>query len=193
MLFAMRAVIAGLIAIVVTLTAGCGGGGGDLTGEAKVPEGYATFSDLGVTFAYPKGWKVTRVPPTGDEFPTIKITDPGETATPGALIQLVITPGAGKRFDSIVDQQRVIVETVNKGKIDSQDEIDVDGASKALRQHQTTPARPGSTDPVEVKATTLDIVTAGGDVVGFGAAAPQRGTPAFDPDVVADSFRLDGA
>ena len=43
--------------LAATLAAGCGGGG-DLTGEADVPDGYTTFEGAGVSFAHPEGWRV---------------------------------------------------------------------------------------------------------------------------------------
>lgn len=178
-----------LMVLVAAVAAGCGGGD-DLTGKAEVPQGYATFTGAGVSFAYPQGWKVSRE--TGpDGSLTVQILAPGVTQAPGPLIQLMTTPGGGKRFDSMLDQLRVVIEKVNDGKIDSQDEVKVEGAVRAVRRRTTTPAGEG-TARTDVASTAIDVITKAGDVVGLSAATPVGDDPELDPEVVIDSFRLQG-
>ncbi len=185
----MRAISAPLSAVLCALIAGCGGGGGgDLTGEVEVPDGYTQFRGAGVSFVHPQGWLVTERE-SADGAPSVQVTAPDETDTPGPLIQLIVVPEAGDRFDSLLDQERIVIEEVNDGKIQSQEEVEIEGATRALRSATTTPATDG-TDPVEVKSAGVDLVRNDGDVFGFSAAAPQRGEPQLDPEAVIDSFRL---
>jgi hypothetical protein len=174
------------------LLAACGGGGGDLTGTPKVPKGYDTFRGEGVSFVYPRGWKVAQSrDPRG--APSVDITPPQDTPSPTGLIRFSILPGAGARFESLADQRRVVIKTVNDGKIESDEEVELAGATKALQVRSSSPPRRG-TDPVPVKARSLDVLRKGGDVLEIVAAAPQRkGETTVDPDAVISSFRLTGS
>jgi hypothetical protein len=170
---------------------GCGGGAkADFTGAAKLPSGYKTFKGAGVTFAYPGGWQVEQT--TGaDGAPTVQIVPADRTRTPYGLVQLSISPKAADRFQNLADQRRVVIKTVNDGKIDSDGPVDIPGARKALMAKTTTPPKRGS-DPVEVKASSLDVLRDNGDVVMLTAAAPQRDGGGLDPDAVVSSFRIGG-
>ena len=119
------------------------------------------------------------------------ITPPDKAKTPYGLIRLSISPQAGGRFDSLADQRRIVVREVNDGKIDSDEPVDIPGAKKALRAAATTPPGRGS-DPVEVKADSLDVLRDNNDVVTLIVAAPQRDGAKFDPSSVVDTFRLGG-
>jgi hypothetical protein len=178
-----------VLSILVLVVAGCGGRG-DFSGEPTVPDGYERFSGAGVTFAYPRGWEV-REETDEDGGPFVQITPPDQSKTPYGVVQLSVTPGAGDRFDSLADQRRVVLRDVNDGKIESDEEVDVEGAEKALRAVVTTPPGQGN-DPVEVKADSLDVLRPNGDLVVLTAAAPQRGEPELDPAAVVESFRLSG-
>ena len=166
------------------------GGGDDFSGDPKVPDGYKTFETTGISFAYPGDWQVAERT-DADGAPAVEITPPEKAKTPYGLIQLTISPKAGDRFDSLVDQSRIVVRDVNNGKIDSDESVDIPGAKKALRSTATVPAEQGS-DPVEVKSDNLDLVRENNDVVNLTVAAPQRDGQDFDPAAVVDSFRLDG-
>jgi hypothetical protein len=164
------------------------GGGSDFSGKAKVPDGYKTYSTAGISFAYPGDWQVAK--PTDQEgAPVVEITPPDKSKTPYGLISVLVSPKAGDRFESLVDQSRIVVRDVNNGKIDSDESVDIPGAKKALRSTATVPADQGS-DPVEVKSDNLDLVRDNDDVVNLTVAAPQRDGQDFDPAAVVDSFRL---
>jgi hypothetical protein len=168
----------------------CGGGGGDLSGDPKVPDGYKTFETTGISFAYPGDWVVDERT-DADGAPAVEITPRDKAKTPYGLIQLTVSPKAGDRFESIVDQTRIVVRDVNDGKIESDEEVDVPGSKKALRAKTVTPAGRG-TDPVEVRSDGLDVLRDNGDVIGFTAATPQRDAQELDIAAVVDSFRLGG-
>jgi hypothetical protein len=168
----------------------CGGGGGDFSGEATVPDGYKTYSSSGISFAYPGGWEVAERS-DGEGAPAVEITPPEKSRTPYGLILLSVAPGAGDRFQSLADQRRIVVRDVNNASIDSDEPVEIPGAKEALRAKSTTPPGRG-TDPVEVKADSLDVHRENGDVVVFTVAAPQREGETFDPAAVVDSFRLEG-
>ena len=178
-----------LFALAATL-AGCGGGGSDFSGDAKVPDGYKTFSTAGISFAYPAGWQVSERK-DAEGAPAVEITPPDKSKTPFGLIQLSVSPKAGSRFQSLADQRRIVVKQVNDAKIDSDGPVDIPGAKKALRAMATTPAGRG-TDPVEVKADSLDVLRDNDDVVTLTVASPQRQGQEFDPSAVVDTFRLGG-
>lgn len=167
------------------------GGGSDFSGKPSIPSGYKTFSGAGVSFAYPGSWQVEQTR-DADGAPAVQITPPDKARTPYGIVQLTISPKAGARFDSLADQRRIVIKTVNDGKIDSDGKVDIPGATKALKAQTTTPPKQG-TDPVEVKASSLDVLRANGDVVVLTAAAPQRdGGGGLDPEAVVSSFRLAG-
>jgi len=164
------------------------GGGNDFSGDPEVPDGYKTYDADGISFAYPGDWQVARR--TDQEgAPVVEITPPDKSKTPYGLISVLVSPKAGDRFESLVDQSRIVVRDVNNGKIDSDESVDIPGAKKALRSTATVPADQGS-DPVEVKSDNLDLVRDNDDVVNLTVAAPQRDGQDFDPAAVVDSFRL---
>ena len=179
-----------LLCILATAAVSSCGGGNDFSGDPKVPDGYKTYKADGISFAYPGDWQVAER--TDEEgAPAVEITPPEKSKTPYGLISVLVTPGAGDRFDSLVDQSRIVVRDVNNGKIDSDESVDIPGAKKALRSTATVPAEQGS-DPVEVKSDNLDLVRDNNDVVNLTVAAPQRDGDDFDPAAVVDSFRLGG-
>jgi hypothetical protein len=183
----VRSLIPCLIA--AAALAGCGGGG-DFSGDAKVPDGYKTYSNAGISFAYPGDWKVAER--TGaDGAPSVEITPPDQSKTPFGLIRLSVSPKAGRAFDSLADQRRIVAKTATDAKIDSDEEVDIPGARKALRATVTTPPKQGN-DPVEVKSDSLDVLRDNDDVVQLVVASPQRQGQEFDPSAVVDTFRLGG-
>jgi hypothetical protein len=169
--------------------AGCGGGG-DFSGDAKVPDGYKTYSTAGISFAYPPGWEVSERT-DAEGAPAVEITPPDKSRTPFGLIQLSVSPKAGGRFQQLADQRRIVVKQVNDAKIDSDEPVDVPGAKQALRATATTPPGRGN-DPVEVKADSLDVLRDNDDVVVLTVASPQRGGQELDPSAIVDTFRLGG-
>jgi hypothetical protein len=168
---------------------GCGGGS-DFSGDAKVPDGYKTYSNSGISFAYPGDWKVVERT-DAEGAPAVEITPPDKSKTPFGLIQLSVSPKAGGRFQSLADQRRIAAKAATDAKIDSDGSVDIPGAKKALRATATTPPRQG-TDPVEVKSDSLDVLRDNDDVVVLVVASPQRGGQEFDPGAVVDTFRLGG-
>lgn len=169
--------------------AGCGGDSGDFSGDAKVPDGYKTFSAAGISFAYPPDWQVDERT-DADGAPAVEITPPDKSKTPYGLIQLSVTPKGGSRFKSLADQRRLVIRDVNEGKIDSDEEVEIPGAKEALRATATTPAGRGS-DPVEVKADSLDVRRENDDVVVLTVASPEREGQSFDAAAIVDTFRLE--
>ena len=171
------------LALVVCLAA-CGGGG-DFSGEPDVPGGWETYAEAGVSFAHPGGWDVRRL---GE---AVEISPPETSQTPYGLIRLSVTQGAGDRFESLADQRRIVIREVNDAEIDSDEPVEIAGAEQALRVATTTPADRG-TDPVEVRADSLDVLRVNGDVIVLTAASPQREGGSFDTAAVIESFRLEG-
>ncbi len=168
--------------------ASCGGGGGDFSGEPDVPDGYKTYRTAGISFAYPGDWQVTERT-DADGAPAVEITPPEMGETPYGLISLSISPGAGQRFQSLADQRRIVIRDVNKGKIESDEPVEIPGAKEALRVATVTPPGRG-TDPIEVRSNSLDVLRDNGDVVVLTAASPQREGSEFDVEAVVSSFRL---
>ena len=154
-----------------------------------MPDGYKTFSNSGVSFAYPSDWEVDEST-DDDGAPTVEITPPEKTKTPYGLIRMSVTPDAGSRFKSLADQRRLVIRDVNDGKIDSDEEVDIPGSKEALRATATTPPGQGS-DPVEVKADSLDVRRENDDVVVLTVASPQRKGESFDAAAIVDTFRLE--
>ena len=164
------------------------GGGNDFSGDPKVPDGYKTFETTGISFAYPGDWQVAERT-DADGAPAVEITPPEKGETPYGLISLSISPGAGERFESLADQRRIVIRDVNKGKIESDEAVEIPGAKEALRVATVTPPGRG-TDPIEVRSNSLDVLRDNGDVVVLTAASPQREGSKFDVEAVVSSFRL---
>jgi hypothetical protein len=98
-----------------------------------VPDGYTRFRGAGVSFVHPQGWRVTERE-SADGAPSVQVTAPDETDIPGPLIQLIVGSEAGDRFDSLLDQERIVIEEVNDGKIQSQEEVEIEGATRAAQR-----------------------------------------------------------
>ena len=179
-----------LVLGLAALLGGCGGDG-DFEGTAGTPSGYATYKRDGVSIAYPKDWKVARQQDS-DGGSSTRITPPDQKATPFGLILLSASPDAEKRFATSVKGRREVMKAASDAKIDSDEEIDVPGAKEAHRLKATVPAKAG-TDPVEVKADSLDLLRDNGDALTVVVAAPQRdGDDELDPAKVIESVRLSG-
>lgn len=178
-----------LITVACLLTAGavlagCGGGDKDLTGDAKVPDGYKRFSENGVSFVYPSGWQVA------SDSSVIEITPSDKSKTPYGLIQLSLRKRVtSDRFKSLADQRRIVYRDVNDAKIGTDEKVTVEGAKQALRLTATAPPGNGS-DPAEVKSDSLDVLGDNDDMFVLTAATPDRGD--LDVQAVIDSFRVTG-
>jgi hypothetical protein len=178
------------VVCLAALLASCGGGG-DFEGSAGTPSGYATYKRDGVSIAYPKGWKVERRQDS-DGGSSTRIVPPDAKKTPFGLILLSSSPDAEKRFEASMKGRRAVMKAASDAKLDSDEEVDVPGAKEAHRLKATVPAKAG-TDPVEVKADSLDLLRDDGDVLTVVAAAPQRdGDDELDPAKVIESVRLSG-
>jgi hypothetical protein len=186
----MKPVLLPFALLLCLAAAGCGGGdSADFSGGADVPDGYKTYEHAGASFAYPPDWQVDDAA-SEDGGQVVQITPPDKTETPYGLIRFSVTPKAGDRFKSLADQRRLVIRDVNDGKIDSDEEVDIPGAKQALRATATTPPGQGS-DPVEVKADSLDVLGENDDVMVLTVASPQRAGQKFDPAKIVDSFRLE--
>ena len=187
----MRVIIRPVPLIVCLLAVGslasCGGGD-DFSGDPDVPDGYKTFSTAGISFAYPGDWQVAERT-DADGAPAVEITPPEKAKTPYGLISLSISPNAGDRFQSLADQRRIVIRDVNKGKIESDEPVEIPGSKQALSASTVTPPGRG-TDPIEVRSNSLDVLRDNGDVVVLTAAAPQRDGSKFDTEAVVKSLRL---
>jgi hypothetical protein len=173
--------------LLVALLAGCGGGG-SFEGEAEAPGGYATYEGHGVSIAHPEGWSIDDGRDADGGW-TVEITPPEQEKTPYGLIRLSSVPDAEDRFDSSREQRRTVIESVTKGEIESDEEVDVPGAKEAHRLTATVPPGQG-TDPVEVKSDSLDLLRDDGDSVTVIVAAPRRDGDELDPAAVVESLRL---
>jgi hypothetical protein len=100
-----------------------------------------------------------------------------------------VSPGAGERFESLADQRRIVIRDVNKGKIESDEPVEIPGSEQALSVSTVTPPGRG-TDPIEVRSDSLDVLRGNGDVIVLTAAAPQRDGSKFDTEAVVKSLRL---
>jgi hypothetical protein len=178
-----------LVALAAAAVTGCGGDGGSFSGDPDVPDGYKTYSKAGVSFAYPSDWQIDERT-DADGAPAVEITPPDKSKTPYGLIQLSISPKAGDRFESLADQRRIVLKDVNDGKIESDGEVEIAGAKQALRAKVSTPPGQG-TDPVEVKADSLDVLRDNDDMVVFTVASPERAGQSFNAAAVVESFRLE--
>ena len=153
--------------------------------------GYSTYKRDGVSIAYPEGWKVQRRQDS-DGGSSTRITPPDAKKTPFGLILLSASPDAEKRFKASMKGRRAVMKAASDAKLDSDEKVEVPGAKEAHRLKATVPAKEG-TDPVEIKADSLDLLRDDGDTLTVVAAAPQRdGDDELDPAKVIESVRLSG-
>ena len=180
-----------LVLALAALAGGCGGDG-DFKGSASSPDGYATYKRDGVSIAYPEGWRIDRRQDS-DGGSSTRITPKDQDETPFGLILLSASPDAEKRFKASVKGRREVMKAASNAKIDSDEEVDVPGAKEAHRLKATVPPRAG-TDPVDVKADSLDLLRENGDALTVVVAAPQRDgdKDELDPAKVIESVRLSG-
>ena len=180
----MQAMKTGLILALVALLAGCGGGD-ELAGEAEVPDGYATYRGQGVSFAHPEGFEATtETLPNG--ITEVMLRDPA--AGDGApYVHLTVAPERGGDIEPLVRSQRVAVESVFKGEVGDEREVDVEGATAARRVGIRQPSDGG---PVFERESLLVLAPDERFYV-LGAAAPESGGAALDRDAVIRSFRLE--
>jgi hypothetical protein len=167
--------------------AGCGGGGAL---DAEVPASYVTFRGEGVTFAHPPGWQPERQPyPEGGT--QIVFAPPSPGPAPSTQISLTVERGVTPEdFESSNDQVRSSLVEFDSAEIVSDEEVDVAGAQVAFRSVIEFPPGPG-TDPVTVRSTIVDLLTAGGTSVRLSVPVPERGgEKPVDAEAVLSSLRV---
>jgi hypothetical protein len=176
----------GLVATLVLaplLAAGCGGK--DYSGKVDVPKGYSVVRQAGVSFVRPAGFSDQELrTPRG-----LRQTHFGDPAAAGkgSFVVFSTQAGVGKRFDSLVDDTRRVVESTD-GKVEL-DAVDVPGAQKAYRSTIDAPDQPGTGD---VHSQVLQVLLRDGTYVSLTAGTTERDKH-VDVDAVLDSFRVQGA
>jgi hypothetical protein len=174
----MRAMRIWIAVTFLALLAGCGGD--ELSGAADVPEGYAVYRGEGVSFAHPDGFEPeAKTNPNGIEEVTLRDPSAGDAA---ASIHLTVAPERGDDIEPLARSVRVATESIAKGEVGDEREVDVAGATAARRMDIRQPAGDGAT--VERESLLVlgpdqrfYILTAIGD--------------ALDRDAVIQSFRLE--
>jgi hypothetical protein len=166
-----------LIPLALLALAGCGGSGFD--GDVDVPEGYATYSDRGVSFVHPADWKPT-TKSLGHGITEVRFQDPAGEAPEPAAISLTVQPGVGDRFDSQLEGERRVLESVGGAKV-SHDSVDVPGATKAVRSTIESSA---------AKSEALDLLVPDGRHLALAAGGPKGREGALDAGAVIASLRV---
>jgi len=193
----MKADVAGRIAacaltvIVGLALTGCASSPtpGSGAGPAPVPEGFQRFTESGVSFAYPAGWRIGR-PPGQAATSVVRITPPADP--PDAAESLV--GFAQFEVSSSVDPEEsfgahVSEETGVYGRdLVDQGDVDVPGAPAARRFELEYDSPEGG-----ARMRKLDLVVVGPDrrtLYNFYARAPVGQAAELEPAL--ESFRLGG-
>jgi len=168
-----------LIPLVLLLAlGGCGGSGFD--GDVDVPGGYVAYREAGVSFVHPAGWRPARKS-FGHDIAEVRFEDPAAHGSTPAAISLTLQPGVGDRFDSQLDGERTVLESVGDAKV-SRETVDVPGAEKAVR---STIASSRAT------SKALDVLVADGRHIALAAGGPDGELGPLDPDAVIESLRIE--
>jgi hypothetical protein len=174
----MRAVRIWIAVILLALAAGCGGE--ELSGEADVPDGYATYRGEGVSFAHPDGFEAeARTNANGVEEVTLRDPSAGDGA---ATIHLTVAPERGDDIEPLARSVRVATESIAKGEVGDEREVDVAGAVAARRMDISQPAPGGATVDRE------SLLVLAPDQRFYILSASGEG---LDRDAVIRSFRLE--
>jgi hypothetical protein len=180
----MRALILTIALAMLAALAGCGGD--EPGGGADVPEGYAVYRGEGVSFAHPAGFEAeTKTNANGVEEITLKDPDGGADAP---YVHLTIAPDRGDDIDPLLRSVRVATESIFKGEVSGEREVDVDGATAARRVDIRQPSRDGTVFERE----SLLVLAPDERFYILSAAAPESEEDAIDRDAVIGSFRLQG-
>jgi hypothetical protein len=165
----------------VALLAGCGGD--ELSGEAEVPDGYTVYRGEGVSFAHPGAFEAeAQSNPNGTKEVTLR--DPaGDDGDP--WIHLTIAPERGDDIEPLARSTRVATESIFKGEVSDEREVDVEGAVAARRLDVTLPSREGG----EYERESLLVLAPDERFYILSATVPE-GEDAVDRDAVIASFRL---
>ena len=176
-----------IIALTILASLGGCGGGDDLAGGADVPEGYALYNGEGVSFAHPAGFEAeTKTNANGIEEVTLKDPDGGADA---AYVHLTIAPERGDDIEPLARSVRVAAESIFKGEVSDEREVDVEGATAARRVDIRQPSRDGT----EFERESLLVLAPDERFYILSAAAPESDDGAIDRDAVIRSFRLQGS
>lgn len=169
----------------LALLAGCGGDGN--TGEVDVPDGYALYRGEGVVFAHPDGFEAeTETNANGIREVTLRDPAAGDTAP---YIHLTVAPDRGADIEPLARSVRVAAETVFKGDVGDEREVEVEGAVAARQVGIRQPARDGTT----FERKSLMVLARDERFYILSAAVPESGGDGLDRDAVIRSFRLGGA
>ena len=158
---------------------GCGGSGFD--GDVDVPDGYATYSGNGVSFVHPEGWRAT-TKSLGHDITEVRFQDPAASGPAPAAISLTVQPGAGERFDSRLEGERAVLEGAGGAEV-TQEEVDVPGATKAVRS---------TIESAGARSEAVDLLVPGGSHLALAAGGPDGGQGELDADAVIASLRVEG-
>jgi hypothetical protein len=180
----MRALSTIIAITIVALLAGCGGD--ELSGAADVPERYSLYRGEGVSFAHPDGFEAeTKTNANGVKEVTLRDPEGGDEA---AYVHLTIAPDRGDDIEPLARSLRVATESIFKGEISDEREVDVDGATAARRLDARQPARSGTVFERE----SLLVLAPDERFYVLSAIVPESGGDALDRDAVIRSFRLVG-
>lgn len=172
-------------ALVLALLAGCGGAD-ELSGDADVPDGYATYRGEGVSFAHPEGFEA-ETKDNANGIKEVTLRDPG--AGPDAdYIHLTIAPERGDDIEPLSRSLRVAAESIFKAEPGAEREVDVEGATAARRMDIVQPGGDGA--PKVERRDLLVLAPERFYILDVGAVDGGAG---IDRDAVIESFRLDGA
>jgi hypothetical protein len=178
----MRGLSLSIAVTIVALFAGCGGD--ELSGTADVPEGYSLYRGDGVSFAHPDGFEAeTKTNANGIEEITLKGPQGGDDAP---YIHLTVAPGRGDDIEPLARSVRVAAESIFKGEVSDEREIDVEGATAARRVNIRQPSRAGRVFERE----SLLVLAPDERFYILSAAVPESDEDAIDRDSVIRSFRL---
>jgi hypothetical protein len=180
----MRALTLMIALTMLAALAGCGGD--DQAGSADIPEDYALYRGEGVSFAHPAGFEAeTKTNANGVKEITLKDPEAGDDAP---YVHLTIAPDRGDDIDPLARSVRVATESIFKGEVSDEREVDVDGATAARRVDIRQPARDGT----EFERESLLVLAPDERFYILSAAAPESDDDAIDRDAVIRSFRLQG-
>ena len=123
----------------------------DFSGDAKLPDGYKTFSTAGISFAYPGDWHVAERT-DADGAPAVEITPPDKAKTPYGLIQLSVSPAPASASRASPTSAGSSSATSTTPRSTPTSSVEIPGAKQALQRldgHAAGPRHRPDRGPLE--------------------------------------------
>ena len=149
-----------------------------------MPDGYSVYRGGGVSFAHPDAFEA-EAKTNANGIKEVTLRDPASDDD-AAYIHMTIDPEGGDDIERLARSVRVATESIFKGEVTDEREVDVDGATAARRLDASQPNRSGQVFERE----SLLVLASDERFYILSAIVAESVEDALDRDAVIRSFRL---